>query len=475
MKRLLRLFIVKKEERLPSLVALLFFVFLNASIIWLYADVFMPLSDNHWKLFIKHFYVSGFDPITYGVLTEWVAGYNVYRHPLLAFLVYPFYLINQGLSALFGVNCTQYVVAVILLFCAYYSFVFLYRIFREIIQLSRKDTLLLTSMLFSFGYVMVSLSVPDHFGPSMFLLITALYLSGKCMQKGRDLSIIQTILLFIFTAGVSLNNGIKIFIDALFVNGRRFFRLKYLLLAVIIPSALMWGFARWEYRKFVWPKEMERKEKKMKIARENDRLAYKAFKDSAGIKDSTALKKAFAKEKRRRMIAKYRADHKQPWNAHTGKPIAKGEFSRWTDISTSRWDTFVENLFGESIQIHEDELLGDTLRSRPVIVPYRWWINYIVEAILVLAFLAGIWCGRRSRFLWMALAGFAFDMALHMGLGFGINEVYIMTAHWVFVVPIAIGYLFKTIERRWLRWLTGAIVLFLFIWNTALYLQFIYM
>ena len=42
---------------------------------------------------------------------------------------------------------------------------------------------------------------------------------------------------------------------------------------------------------------------------------------------------------------------------------------------------------------------------------------------LVLLFIGGIWCGRRSRFLWMALGGFAFDMFLHMGLGFGINEV----------------------------------------------------
>ena len=173
------------------------------------------------------------------------------------------------------------------------------------------------------------------------------------------------------------------------------------------------------------------------------------------------------------MWAKYRADHKQPWNLHTGKPIAKGEFSRWTDISTPRWDSMVENLFGESLQIHEDQLLGDTLRSRSVIIRYNYWLNYIVEALLVGLFLWGIWVGRRERFLWMALAGFLFDMVLHVGLGFGLNEVYIMTAHWVFVMPIAMGYVLKAARTKWLRWALTGVTAFLFAWNVALYVQFL--
>jgi hypothetical protein len=264
------------------------------------------------------------------------------------------------------------------------------------------------------------------------------------------------------------------------VNGKRFSRPKYLLLAVIVPALAMWGFARWEYKTFVWPKEMARKEIKEKKDKQQKAAAYKAFKDTVGIKDSATLEKAFKAEMKKRMWAKYRADHKKPWNQHTGKPIAKGEFSRWTDISTPRWDSMVENLFGESIQIHEDHLLGDTLRSRPVIIRYNYWLNYIVEALLVGLFLWGIWEGRRERFLWMALAGFLFDMALHIGLGFGINEVYIMAAHWVFVIPIAIGYLFKKLEEqehsaplRIVRCLGVCLVLFLLIWNLALYVQYL--
>ena len=52
----------------------------------------------------------------------------------------------------------------------------------------------------------------------------------------------------------------------------------------------------------------------------------------------------------KRVKAKYVKDHQKAWNKHTGKPMGKGEFIKWTDISTSRSETAVENLFGESIQ-----------------------------------------------------------------------------------------------------------------------------
>ena len=55
-----------------------------------------------------------------------------------------------------GINCVQFVVGAILVFCAFYSFIFLYRIFREVIGTERFDANLLSAFYFSFAYVMVS-------------------------------------------------------------------------------------------------------------------------------------------------------------------------------------------------------------------------------------------------------------------------------------------------------------------------------
>ena len=78
----------------------------------------------------------------------------------------------------------------------------------------------------------------------------------------------------------------------------------------------------------------------------------------------------------------------------------------------------------------------------------RSWWNYAVEGLVVLLFVAGIWLGRRQRFLWLLMSIFLADMVLHLGFGFGINEVYIMATHWIYVIPLAMGYIFKSCLTR---------------------------
>ena len=157
-----------------------------------------------------------------------------------------------------------------------------------------------------------------------------------------------------------------------------------------------------------------------------------------------------------------------PKPSKMGTPMMQGEFMRWTDISTSRTQSVIENLFGESIQLHQDHRLEDVFGPRPVIVPYRWVVNYVVEGLIVLLFPAGIVCGRRSRFLWMALSFALTDMVLHVGLGFGLNEIYIMSAHWIYVIPLAMAYLFASLPTpplRLLRTLVVLLTLYLYIYN----------
>ena len=146
---------------------------------------------------------------------------------------------------------------------------------------------------------------------------------------------------------------------------------------------------------------------------------------------------------------------------------------KWTDITTSRWQSAYENLFGESLQFHQDYFLEDTLVHRPVFVKYRWVLSYVVEALIVLLAVAGIWCGRRSRFLWLCLSCFGFDMGIHMLLGFGINEVFIMAPHFMFVLPIATAFLFRSVRGGWLRLAVLLLAVFLFIYNGYLLTDFL--
>ena len=338
---------------------------------------------------------------------------------------------------------------------------FFQRLHRFFEVLPKGDATLLSAYYFSMAYILLSVIVPDHFTISMFLLLLTVYVSGRCIHAGRQLSWWQTALLFVVTAGVTLSNGIKTYLSALLVNGRSFFRWRHLLLGVLLPAALIWGFSRWEYRTYVWPKEQQRAAAKAKKAEERQR-----FMASLSVDER---QKAEEKQQKRNQVLARQA-------AKTGKPMKKVGFLSWTDTTTPRLETAYENLFGEAIQFHQQHFLGDTLVFRPVFVRYDWAISYVVEGIIVLLFIVGLWVGRRNRVLWLALSYFVFDMGIHLVLGFGINEIFIMAPHWLFVVPFATAALFHRLQgtpRQVLRLLTAVLSIYLLLYNGVQLVDFL--
>ena len=462
MKRIFKeIFWIRQEERWHALVALLVIAALNGLFIARLSPLFMQEGFGpYWKVFLREFHLSGYDPLTYLGVTCWDTVYNVYRHPLLAFFIWPLYLLNSALSALTGVNCVQYVVALPVMLASLYSYLFTFRILREFFRLSVPDATLLSVYGFSMAYILLSVIVPDHFTISMFLLLLTLYVSGHCMKAGRRLAWWQTALLFTVTAGVTLSNGIKTFLAALLVNGRRFFRWRHLLLGVLLPTALIWGFSRWEYRTFVWPKEQARAAKKQQEAVQRQRFMV-------ALSDGERQKMEQRQQQRDRALARQAAK--------SGKPMKKVGFLSWTDTTTPRLETAYENLFGEAIQFHRQYFLGDTLVFRPVFVCYDWAVCYVIEAVIVLLFLVGLWMGRRNRVLWLALSWFAFDMGIHLVLGFGINEIFIMAPHWLFVVPFATAALLGQVQgrrRTALRVLLAVLTVYLLAYNGVQLVEF---
>ena len=471
--RMFGIFKVRREEWMVGAPLLTVFVGLHALLIARYYQLFTPLQTHYWDLIIRNFHLSGFDPITYVVVSDWQAGYNVFRHPLLAFFMYVPYMVNQGLMWLTGINCAIFVVAAMQVFAAFYSLVFLHRLLRQVMGLNLFDTRLLSLFFFSLAYVMLSAIAPDHFILSLFALLLTLLVAANHQQRHTAMPTWKALCLFVLTAGISLNNGLKVFVAALFTNGRRFFRPRFLFFAVLLPSALIWAFARFEYKRFVWPDEVKRHQ-----ARDKRKAAAKKKAEEEARKRQLAWEEAVNDAKKKNphnpklpprptnTTAK-----KSPNNgaaAKMGKPMMQGEFMRWTDISTSRLQSSIENLFGESIQLHRDHLLEDMYKRRPVIVHYRWAINYVAEGLLVLLFVVGLWVGRRNKLLLMALAFAAMDWVLHVGLGFGLNEVYIMTAHWAYVLPLGLAALLLTAtgrKRTLLRIAIGSLTLWLYAWN----------
>ena len=364
--------------------------------------LFADYSEHNWQVFMNNFHMSGFDPFTYAVVTDWHVGYNAIRHPLLPFLMLPLWAVNQLLWWLTGANCAQFVVGALLTFCAFYAFMLLFRIMHHLVGIGKGSSLLLTLLFFGFAYILVAAIVPDHFCLSLFLLLLTLWRAGCKLRDGTRFSLTEALLLFVGAAGVTLSNGVLVGLCVLWVNGRQALSRRFVVAFALCSILLLCiGFAA---------------------------------------------------------------------NALTEAP-SNQQVATWIDTTTPRARTLVENFFGESLQLHRRHILGDVLTRRPVFVAYNWPAQYAVEAILVLLFAAGIYAGRRSRLMQLVAATVLFALVLHVGLGFAINEVYIMASHWAFALPIAMAFLLKTAirtERALLLALLIAITVYLWTYHSVL-------
>ena len=195
------LFKIRKDERVFAAVVAVVLALYNAMVVIRYNE--MISSTERWFTwkFCKHYELSGFDPFPYSILSYWSPEYNVFRHPLFAILLYPFYLLNHWLTALTGENCAMLVMLIPIIAAGFYSMVFLRRIFEEQVGVKKNVSVLLTLTTFSFAYVMLAMVAADHFVFSMFLLILTLYIVGRHHDEGKPLGILQTALLALSAGG----------------------------------------------------------------------------------------------------------------------------------------------------------------------------------------------------------------------------------------------------------------------------------
>lgn len=427
-----------KETILITLLGVVIMISLNYMMVLWKPDIFTNTKYAAWSTFWNHGELSGFDTYTYIVVTSFHPVYVLSRHPILAMMLWPFYELNNALKEVFHINCAIYIVAVLWTVLASCSWILMYRIQRKIIELSWQISLLLTLFFFSFSHVMIILFFPDHMGISLPLLLLTIYLAGKALKQNKRFALWHSLPLVFFATGVTTTNLVKVGIADLFTQWGKIPFKKMILhfMLYLIPLAVL-------YAAYSYQMETSQKQEEQRIVK---------------------IEKAKMK-KDKKYAEKYKAG-KQEYKERREQQILDIPIVTDTEYHIDRLPSLVENVFGEGLILHDTYTLKDANRGnhRPVLVTYSHWWYYAIEGLIVALFLMGIWIGRREKFLWMVLSMFLFDMLLHVGLNFASADVYIMTAHWAFVIPIAIGYLIK--KRNRLSYMT---VLFVFGLTTFLW------
>lgn len=439
-KRIFNIFFIRKNERWLFAISILVFISLNA--IFIYSHCHELTRANHGKigsysLFVDKINLTGYDPYTYMSITQYTTRYDLSRHPLITLFLYPLYLLNHWIMVTFDFNAAMFIMAFWVILASSYSSVFLSRLLQEIIGIKRKYAYWLVALFFSFASIMTSVISPDLFVFSLFFLILSAYIFGKAITRKHEVEWYKTGLLYIVTTGITLTNGAKILLGMLFSNGKKAFKMKNILLTFILPSALIFGGAMLQYYKLYLPKQRT----------DNNIVKQKKKEDPELIarKDSIA----------RFMTARV-----------NGVPKSDIMYLNLINTDVNHIEGTVEWFWGESIQMHQDYLLEDIAKGRPLTIHYRYWWNYAINGFVAILFLLGIWTGRHKKLILMLLSWFSIDILIHIILGFGLNEGNIYGCHWMFFIPIAIACLYTTKNKYLGKFLSFAIpILTLYLWG----------
>lgn len=436
--------ILRKEERPVAIVALIVFAALNALLIANHWQSFTRGAHvGFWSVFYNHLNMSGYDIFSLIFISSMRLHWNALRHPLFVALLLPLFWLNHQIMPPTEFNAAVLLMGTLLVAADVWGAVLMHRLLRDVVEVNRMDAAFLTAMFYGFAHVMIATMVPDHFALSLPLLLLTLLIAGRRLKEGKPMKLWQSALLFFLTAGMTLTNGVKVALAAWFVNGRKVFSWRSIL-SFVVPTLLLGAVYLWQKEAIIAPQERNIKRIEAAVAK----------KDPA-------------------RIAKLK-EHDDFVKQQNGEALTKSvPLLEWSDMTTSRWQSAVDNLFGESLQLHRDYLLEDVQQTRPVFVGYRSAVNYIVEALVVLLLVAGAWIARREKFFLMVFSWFAFDMIMHMGFGFGLNEVYIMTAHWAFIIPIAAGYILRRKNSMAARVLVAALTLWLWAYNAVIVIDYL--
>lgn len=415
----------KREMLAIGSVGMMVFLALNAMMLSYHYDVWTNPKVGFWSAFTKYFHISGFDVFTYVTVSQWRPLYNIERHPLLSVFVWPLSALNEWLMSAFHMNCAIIIVGALWAILSTTAWCLLYKMMRTIVGLGWRNSLLMCFFYFSIAYVMLVTIVPDHMLLSMTLLLVALWITCKSGGKSTWTYRLKIMLVYFFSTGVTLTNSVKVWLADMVAcchesrsKGKALVCCFRKSLIYLIPTMIIGGAYLWQVDNTV----------KSEKAHAEEMTQKRIEKDSV-----------FAKQYAENQARKERMHQNM---------VVDNELFLWTDTSIDRWPLLYENILGEGFFLHEDHLLGDANADRPVFVYYGHGWFYLLEAILFLLMLAGIWAGRHSILMQATLSMVLFDAIIHYVFRFAASDVYIMTAHWAFIYPISIAFLMKKMKEK---------------------------
>lgn len=446
----LRISKLRKDEIALSALLLVLTLVLNVLYIRKYYGVYCPL-------------ISGYDPYLLSTLTNWLHSpflnsNSIYSHPGFGILMVPLSVVNYILSSIAGSNCANFFIAIILMIMFITETVLLKRIFNEYIGLKLFLSIMLSVLFCGIAYTLLMSFTPDHFAFSQFFFILYVYLWTKNKNKNRKKLDIITI----FIGSTTITNWVKIVMSKLIFERKQF--IKCLLLNIIVLSSMIL-ISMFLTRNVVYSTnsgEMAylEQEYKASVKYRHNYINKTDIESKCVMLDSTQCE-----ENRQNAFNELNTHYSSLGGdnlINKMKSIYWG-YKYWINSDVSRTNSFINNMFGQSILFHSNSLNQDNVSMG--YYPELW--KNILNVLIIVMVACGIVLSIKTKLMQLLLCFLSVDIFIHLVCCFGISELYIYSPHYLFIFVISIGYLIKRTSGL----LQGSIITTTILMTCTLYLN----
>lgn len=355
---------------------------------------FFYLSYSIFILFNSHIadYPSGYADLYFSFdnASIFQKGYdNISRHPLMPYLTRPFMSFGVISSLHCGYKFRSVVYITICTILIALAIMYIFRYLKRVIKLEGLPLYLITLLYGFFTTNMFLCFTTETYTISLFLLSLSVCYYSCCITEKKNVTFSINSFFILMLGGVTITNIVKGGIPILFT--KEDFKLK--ILKIVLCGILFLG--------------------------------------------AMAL-----------------ADHHYHIFSHYSTKVGYTEDT--IPESGTYFEKTFDHFYGAQIlmpKMHVEQ--SDFFKKWATELPgyivfdfYHHWWQYAVCCIIILCMIAAIVLNYKNKLIWLLASLLSVDILLHIILKFGISSSFIYGGHWIYVVPLLLGWLYKSLNTN---------------------------
>lgn len=344
-------------------------------------------------------------------------GYTyIEAHPLIEYFVGPLLFIGDTLKSLFHYKVKTLFFGLFFVLLSSLSCTYIFRYIYKIIELSKIQSVVLTIFYGIISTNLILCFTPESFSLSSFVLVVMVLYYSTLKKQGKKAPFFNELSFVIILGGITFTNFVKGVISIIFINEKNRQLIKKSFIAILSFGIVL----------FFTPHFLERTIE-----------LYESF-------------------------ATFVPEH-----------ISYG---LW-------WYGKVSNFFyGATIMFPNittnEVFFFDVYRNNIYLDYYQHLWQYFVVGILYVLVIASVIKGIKNEFVLYLSLLFSADIAIHIILRYGIIDYFIYGGHWVYCIPLLLGWLLKNVSKKTNRILftiMSSLLVVIFINNMYILRKFLYL